>query len=166
MSQGGIINAADVNQLVTQVNFNSAPPLFVGTQNVTQSLLNTTTTAITFDTNVIDTYNGHSTTTNTSRYVCQQAGYYTVAGAICYAASSTGMRGAHASVNGSALQGCAAQVAGGATYFTTVALPPRDVFLNLNDYVELYGWQSSGGNLSTATASDQASMMWIRYSHS
>ncbi|AEW92927.1 MULTISPECIES: hypothetical protein [Streptomycetaceae] len=167
---GNFITGALWNsQVANGLTFLLGPPVFVGVQGAaTQSLANTATTAINLDTNVIDFYGGHSTSFSTSRYVCQQPGYYTVSGTVVYTANATGMRGAHACVNGASnpIQGCAAQVPAGPTYNTAVALPARDVYLNQGDYVEIYGWQSSGGTLSTQYAADQASMLYLRFSHS
>lgn len=171
MSQGGIANAADVNQLVTQANFQAAPPLFIAVQTTTTTSINSSAwTSITFSDVagiIADTYSGHSTGTNPTRYVAQYPGYYTICGVVCFAnTNTTQTRGARIALNGSPIQGAAQLMAATGTD-TTPVTPSRDVFLNgTTDYIELQGWQNSGVGLATAIAGDVASALSLRWSHS
>lgn len=144
------------------------PPLFVGTQTATQSVNNNAWTALTLDTEQQDTYGGHSTTTNTSRYTVQVAGWYTVCGVSVWANNATGVRGARIHINGTVVQGTCGLIATVTTgSLTGVATPARTVFLNSGDYVELGGYQSSGAALATAVAAggDLASALFVAWSH-
>lgn len=143
-------------------------PMFVGTQTVAQSTAGSTWTALTLDSEQSDTYGGHSTTANTSRYTAQVAGWYTVGGVVSWPANGTGNRGARIHVNGAAVQGSGQLILpASATTFTGVATPVRAVQLAVGDYVEVAGYQSSGGTLSTGVASggDLASALFVIWSH-
>ncbi|MCC9307676.1 hypothetical protein LN042_11275 [Kitasatospora sp. RB6PN24] len=141
------------------------PPDFVGSQLSAQAIPNLTWTPIAIDTNVLDSYGGHSTTTNNSRYTCQSgaAGWYTVCGVVAYVPNSSGFRTARIQVNGSSINGLIAYGPNDGTAEAAVITPTRDVFLNAGDYVEVAGWQNSGGSLNTAVT--LSSGLWVRWSH-
>jgi hypothetical protein len=156
---------ANVYQMLT---YGLNPPIMVCTQTVTQSVANNTWTAITLDTEQQDTYGGHSTSTNTSRYTAQVAGWYTVSGVTVWGNNATGVRGSRIHVNGSAIQGTCQLVTAVTTgSLTGVSTPTRTVFLNVGDYVEVGGYQSSGAALSTgvATGGDLASALFVAWTH-
>lgn len=164
---GDIGSAALLNQqLYNGLTFLLGPPLFFGVQTASQTITNTTNAAVTFDTNVVDTYNGHSTSTNTSRYTVQQAGYYDICGCVGYGGNSTGVRSAKIYVNGGVIQGSAVEVpavvSGNAV---TIATPVVNKYCNVGDYLEVWTWQNSGGNLGTSALGDQACSFWVRFSH-
>ena len=164
---GDIGSAALLNQqLYNGLTFLLGPPLFFGVQATVQSIGNTANTAITLDTNVVDTYNGHSTTTNTSRYTVQQAGYYDVCGCVGYQGNSTGVRSAKIYYNGSVIQGGATEVPAVVSgNGVTISTPVVNKYCNVGDYLEVYTWQNSGGGLNTTAFGDQACSMWVRFSH-
>ncbi len=83
------------------------PPIAVLKQTVSQSVPNATWGIITFDAEDVDTYGGHSTTSNTSRYTCQYAGWYRIGGRAAFAANATGSRGARVHINGNYIPGAA-----------------------------------------------------------
>ena len=154
---------SNVYQLLT---YGLNPPIFVGTQTVTQSTANNTWTAIALDQEQTDTYGGHTTTTNTSRYTAQVAGWYTVCGVSVWGANATGSRGSRLHVNGATIQGSTGLIATVTTgSLTGITSATRAVFLNAGDYVELAGYQSSGGNLSTGVATDLSSALFVAWSH-
>ena len=154
---------ANVRDMLT---YGLNPPIMVCTQTVTQSVNNNAWTALGLDTEQADTYGGHSTTTNTSRYTAQAAGWYTVCGVSVWAANATGVRGARIHVNGSVVQGSTGLIATATTgSFTGIATPVRAVQLAVGDYVEVAGYQSSGGALSTGVASDLASALFVAWAH-
>ncbi|MGW2936084.1 hypothetical protein ACWDA7_30500 [Streptomyces sp. NPDC001156] len=142
-------------------------PVFVGTQTIVQaSLAATTWVTHTLDSEQIDTYGGHSTTTNTSRYTAQVAGWYTVCGVSVWAGNATGSRAARIHVNGATVQGSAQNVLTSSSASATgVMTPVRAVQLGVGDYVEVAGWQSSGGLLSTLAASDLACALYVAWCH-
>ena len=142
-----LVYSSDVTD---SVNFLTNPPDFVGEQTVAQALANQTWTGLTLDVEDLDSYNGHSTVTNSSRYTAQEPGWYTSCGAFSAAGNTTGFRAARLQVNGTAIAGAANYVVANGSSETGVVTPTRDIFLNIGDYVEVAGWQSSGGSLNTA----------------
>lgn len=134
-------------------------------QTVTQSLTTATWTSITMDVEDKDLASGHSTSSNTSRYVVQAAGELTCEAGIAFAANATGVRGLRFTVNGAAvaqgrivLPSCAA---GGTEIGLTRTIP-----CVAGDYIEVQGYQSSGGALSTAyTAPELGSFLNVMWRH-
>lgn len=156
-----VLNMADIA-------FLKIPPAFVSTQIVAQSITSSTWTSITLTatgTQAYDNYSGHSNSTNTSRYTAPITGWYTVAGVVSFAQNGTGERGSRLAINGTSVSGTAGFVAALSSNVTSVVTATRDIFLNLNDYVEVQGWQTSGGALNTAVFTDNASALWVRFSH-
>lgn len=160
---GGIVPTSTLNSGVRDpLIYALAPPLAMVHQESSQSLTSSSWTAITMDTETYDTADGHSTSTNTSRYTAVYPGYYLLGGGVTYAGNTTGRRGARWAVNGSVIPGSATlQVA---TSATSVGVTARGMvtYLTVGDYVELQGYQDSGGALSTyVTASDSYSSMSV-----
>lgn len=154
-------------QVRDAVTFLANKPIFVGLQtSATTSLTNNTFTSIGLDTNTVDSYSGHSTVTNNSRYVAQVAGWYVPVGCASIASNTTGSRGCRLAVNGSPVQGSAQitnAVVGGNP--SGVGAASRPVFLNVGDYVEAQGYQNSGGALNTLIAADFTSMLSVYWLH-
>ncbi len=135
-------------------------------QATTQTLANGTYTSISFDSEDIDTDNGHSNVTNNTRYTIQRTGYYELSGGVMFAANTTGGRATRWTVNGTPVNASSNQVpANAATLLAGVAVRTIIRFCLVADFIELQGYQGSGGNLDTfASAQDQSSMSikWIR----
>lgn len=157
IAAGQIIRAAFLDRL-------DSPPLVALRQTVAQSIINASWVAIAFDTEDVDSYGGHSTVTNTSRYTAQYSGWYAVCGMTSFAPNSTGFRTARIQVNGSALLGTQTYGTHNGSAEAMIITPTRDVYLTAGDYVEVAGYQSSGGSLNTAVSGLGASL-WLRYSH-
>jgi hypothetical protein len=147
---GEVETGAYLNSAVTNLgNFMLGKPIFQAYQSTVQSIANGTFTPITFTSETIDRDNGHSTVTNTSRFTAQTAGWYFISGKVAYAANVSGQRLANWNVNG-------AQVSMTRYAPITIASIPsfaladnRLVYLNVNDYLELIGYQDSGVALNT-----------------
>lgn len=160
---GNYITAAEWNSNVRDaVNFLANPPLFIGYQTVSQSIPNSAFTSITFDSETVDTYNGHSTTSNTSRYTAQVAGWYEVTARCGTSGSSAGKRIINIAVNGSGV------------WVNEIDPPNTDlltntitatVYMNANDYVETQFYQTSGAALSTTVSSLYYPSMSVRWVH-
>lgn len=128
-------------------------PLFFGYQATAQSITNNLFVSANIDTEVIDTEGGHSTTTNTSRYVFQVAGWYRLDGMSVFTSNSTGFRGTKFLKNGGT------QVIGSETVIQATngfqSTTPTSAFVQaaVGDYVEMQIYQNSGTNpLSTSSA--------------
>lgn len=141
--------------------FIDAKPVAVLQQTVTQSVANTSWGVLTFDTETLDTHNGHSTSSNTSRYTCQVAGWYRVTVRAAFATNSNGSRGARVHKNGAYIPGAANLL--GAGSLNGIIEASHVLQLAVSDYVEGAAGQNSGGALSTAFANEAASMMYIEW---
>lgn len=141
-------------------------PYFHGIQVVTQTLTTATPTAITFTSEIVDTHNWHSTSSNTSRYTPQIAGYYQCIGFVSFAADTTGDRVAAFRKNGSRLDGAnygSMPALNGAVYAAGSCWAAATILCNgTTDYIELWGEHNKGSNLATAYAATlNASFMII-----
>lgn len=167
---GNFMTSALYNTLgVNGLGFTMNPPVALVYQTATQSLASATNIAITMDSSFLDTYGGHSNTTNTSRYVGQVPGYYAVYGVVAYANNTTGRRAATIGKNGSITV-----VNGGFGIFqalggTDISCAQAFGIVQLNgstDYVEIYGNQGSGVAVSTVVgATVQQSMLMVWWLH-
>jgi hypothetical protein len=155
---GETVTAAIMNTHIRDnLNYVYATPICVLSNSAVQSIANATITAVTFDTEGIDTDNMHSTVTNTSRMTAVTAGWYSVSGTLPYQANATGSRWMAFQVNGSASSRLGfSQIlsTGGAsdTALSSTAL----VFLNVGDYVEMVTNQNSTVALNIDTANGGA----------
>jgi hypothetical protein len=133
----------------------TAGPVAALRQTTTQSIPNSTWTAINLDTELSDTNNGHSGTTNPSRWICPsgQAGYYSISGLAALVSGTTGGRIAAIGKNGIIQQGSLVRVAPCADGFGNgIATREVKLFLAVGDYVEVYGLQDSGAAINTDVA--------------
>ncbi|MGW3809076.1 hypothetical protein [Micromonospora sp. NPDC005113] len=138
-------------------------PLAQLRQTSTQSIASGTWAAIGFQAEDHDTVNGHSTSSNVSRYTAQKAGRYEISGAVCFALAATGSMWARWAVNGGELNGSATNMAT-TTAQTLLAARTLLITLAVGDYVELQGTQFSGGSLSTYVADGYAqSTMTVKW---
>lgn len=98
----------------------------------------------------------HDLVTNNTRVVCRTSGKYEIAGQVYFAQNGTGARTGSIRLNaaGSAsggtplVQSSQTPLASGGT---ALAFPVVEAVLNAGDYVEIFGFQSSGANLDTST---------------
>lgn len=146
-------------------------PTLAAYQTVTQSINNTTATAITMTSEVIDSENGHSNVSNTSRYTPTKAGYYLCIGQVAWGLNTTGDRTAQFRKNGATLDGApygSEPALNGAAFLFGGSYAMAVIFCNgTTDYIELWGNQNSGAALSTAySAGGTSSFMSIFYMHS
>lgn len=150
-------NAAVVNGLTFALN----APMFYGYQAVAQSIPNNAATAITLDSESIDSYGGHSTSSNTSRYVAQVPGWYLCAATTVFGANTTAGRGATVYKNGVEVPGAAGFSSGATPYSSATGM----CFVYLNgsgDYVEMWGYQNCGAALATNTTHNSSFMvLWV-----
>jgi hypothetical protein len=120
------------------------------------TIANATFTAVAFSVEKYDTDNFHSTSTNTSRITIPsgKAGKYLITGKLNFNSNATGYRQIAIYKNGSSLSYNAfAVVNGNVTGVTIVSLDS----LAEGDYLELFGYQTSGGNLNTESGSTATS---------
>jgi hypothetical protein len=127
-------------------------PHFVGRSTVAQSIPNNTWTPLLLEIEDDDNRDGHSTTTNTSRYTMPESGWYDLAGSASFASNATGFRGVAFIINGSITN-----------FYWPTQVPPvngnvtalsiaGDQYFTAGDYVEVAAYQNSGAGLNTNTA--------------
>lgn len=128
-----------------------APPMAQLRQTSATSIPTADFTPLTFEVEDYDTHDGHSTSTNTTRYTCRVAGIYQLFGKIAWTSNATGQRVVCYSKNATIING--SQV----SYSAVAAerqFPGTLVYVSLavDDYVEMEGFQDSGGALDTSVA--------------
>ena len=152
-------------QVRDAMTFVTQPPRYNGSCTVLPSApASGTEVVIPMDSEDVDSEGGHSTTTNTSRYVCQIAGFYLVTAHLAFTANATGMRVLDIKVNGGIAPG--GRVSSGQPT-TSVSLALHNsihIYLNVGDYVEFSGTQYSGAALALAGSSaynPRMSVCWM-----
>ncbi|MGV9427049.1 hypothetical protein ACWDO7_22535 [Streptomyces sp. NPDC003656] len=139
-------------------------PRFRGYQTSVQSLSDNTWTPLNFDSETFDSDNGHSTSSNTSRYVVQVAGTYAVLGAAAFAANATGNRAARINVNGNSIPGSFVKTLAATASHSSAVACGAEVSCVVGDYIEVYGLHTAGAALNTSAGTDVACAMnvwWI-----
>lgn len=114
--------------------------------------------AVTFDSERFDTDALHSTSSNTSRLTAPVAGYYHIGFSGEWDGNTTGRRFFTLIINGT-------------THITEIQLVNTDgsargaptgfYFLNAGDYVEIYGWQDSGGTRTIVSSPNKSPEFWM-----
>jgi len=129
--------------------------------STTVSAANATLTTMTFDSELFDTDAYHSTATNTGRITIPagKAGYYLLYGQITFLASSTGMRQASLHKNGSANELTIDGLPNSASSVNDNPEVTSIQYLAVADYIEIKGYQTSGGALNMRGAVYYTSLM-------
>lgn len=167
---GEVVTAAFMNSNIRDGgNYFLAQPLASLRQNVVQSVPNNAWTAITFDTEDLDTDNGHSTSTNTSRYVAATAGWHLCTYDLSFVGNVTGRRGGRMRMNGADTGvgfGMGRVLMNTSSAFDAAVCGSGLLQFNgTTDYVELMGFQDSGGALNTNIAVDAAPRLLVFWIH-
>lgn len=161
-SAGEVVTDTTLNNSVTAVlNFLMARPILKCRQTVAQSITSGGAgTALTFDTEDVDSSGMHSTSSNTSRATAVYPGWYLFAGNGSLVQNATGLRTLSWNVNGSAQSGAGSNDSGGAVGidFRHPATPTL-LFLNVADFAEMILFQNSGSALNTEVSGSQQSSM-------
>lgn len=160
---GEVETGAYLNSAVTNLgNFMLGKPIATVRQTSAQALTTSGTAyALLFDTEDIDRDNGHSTSTNTSRYTAQTAGWYYVFGQASITGNVTGSRVAGIRVNGVA-GNISQQISAYTLNANTWTAPVSGmVYLNVGDYVEIWASQTSGASLNTYVVAPYQSFMSV-----
>lgn len=162
---GEVVTADNINTYYSGISFLESPPVARIYATTTQSIGTGSPTAINFGGTIIDTYGGHSNVTNNTRYTFQVAGIYLISATVAWNANGTGIRASQIQINGTNIPG--GQTTMGAVAGTNLEVPATTVIVsvNVNDYAELYGTQTSGGSLSTVASGGDASSMSIAWLH-
>lgn len=129
-----------------------------GYKTATQSIADSTLTAVTWPNEDFDTDAYHSNVTNNSRFTAAIAGKYLVGASIQWDANTTGIRELYAVVNGvtsTRLAGSVQPASAGLVQNLSIALD-----LAAADYIEFYVRQNSGGARDIG-ATERFNVGWI-----
>lgn len=110
-----------------------------------------------------DNWSGHSSSTNNTRYTIQVAGLYMMSAALCWQGNATGVRINELFKNGAMLPGSEMYLGASGTNNVTVVNPPYFVQCAVGDYLEVNGYQNSGGNLQTVTTSCYFTVEFVHF---
>jgi|SRR6185312_12968269 hypothetical protein len=156
------VTGAYMNAFRDAINFLVNRPGVVLYQATAQAMANATWTAVSLDSTLLDNYGSHSNSTNNSRFIAQQAGWHRAAGGVGFVQNATGAgRGAGFYKNGSPYTAGTSVVGNsGNIHVTSVS---QDIYLAVGDYLELAGWQNSGGNLNSNGSGQYASWLAVRW---
>jgi len=170
LAVGDKFTAARHNAIVTLTSFLLNPPECVGT-NVAGTV-HTTSVRLLFpmateDVDTGPTWDGamHSTSTNNSRIVATTAGRYRLKVRQSWAANATGRRQLDVCLNVAGTFSAGAVVLSNAPAYTLTAADvcrneaEVEIDLAANDYLEMFGFQSSGGNLALDTGAGSNYML-------
>lgn len=120
--------------------------------------------SITFDSERVDVGGCHSTVSNTSRLTVPsgEGGWYDIGGCFEFAANATGHRLARILLNGATV---IAQVGpfDATSAFSTALNPSTKYQLAAADYVELQGYQNSGGSLNISASGNYSPEFWLEW---
>lgn len=161
------------NRLNTEVrdaiDFILRPPQCIAYRNGALSLATSTTTVVPLNVEEIDTDGMHSTSTNPSRITIVTPGRYEVVAIASFAANSTGIRALQVRFNaagnpagGSLFGDNVVNAVPGSGQQTRVFFVASRVF-DAADYLELFAYQNSGGDLNLDDGIRQSwmSVRWI-----
>jgi hypothetical protein len=141
-----------LNELAACAAFVSALPAFCelsGSQSLASG-----NAALTWTTKVTDRDGGWSSGSDT-RYTAQTPGYYDLAAQVTFATNATGLRQAYFQVttgSGNITQFGAQSVEPAGGVPTRLAIGIMSPYLYAGDYIQVWGEQTSGSGLSTATS--------------
>jgi len=159
---GNFLTAALWNANVYNgLTFTLNRPMFVGYQATAQAFANFTLTKLSIDTTSVDTYGGHSNTTNNSRYTAQVAGWYLVIGVVEYAANAAGARLVEFYKNNAVITPWSSVEDARGTDMNHSVTCIGFVQMAVGDYVEIVGAQSAGGSLNTVANQSGMAVIWI-----
>ena len=126
--------------------------------SLNQSIADNTNTALEFNSERSDTDTIHDNAVNNSRLTCKTAGAYLIGGNFAFAASATGMRQISILLNGTTT--IAVQRVPAISTDTMLSL--STVYgLAVNDYVQLFAYQNSGGALSVNAAASYSPEFYL-----
>jgi hypothetical protein len=122
-----------------------------------QTLSNNTETAVTYNTEEVDTDNFHSTSTNTSRFTIPsgKAGKYLITQQLLISSNATGFRQSYLLKNGSATSLISGTIVNATNGDQTGAICIGVFDLAVGDYIEGMAYQNSGSSLTISAGADK-----------
>ena len=153
------------SQKATVANVVAAGMVDIGARVYNSGAITLTTgaiTALTFDSESYDTDTIHSTVANQSRLTATTAGKYCIWGNVSFATNATGVRMVKITKDGATdIAKIRAEPVSVATHPTEITIS-CEYQLAATNYVELYCFQSSGGNLNVEQNTDFSPVFGMR----
>lgn len=127
-----------------------------------QTLVTGTITSLSFNSERYDDSAFHDTAVNNDRLTIPAgaAGRYSFGGSVGYGINSSGSRGLYIYLNNATVIGQDLRLAAGTGLSTYINLSGEYDFSG-GDYIQLRGYQTSGGNLSVLSAGNRSPEFWI-----
>lgn len=140
---GELLTAAKLNQdLRDGLNFLLAPPVAHLRRTAAQSIPTGVATNVAWTTEITDTDIGHDNVTNNTRYTAKTAGWFDCNATVSWALNSTGIRNVYFFKNSSTSSWPTVTIPAGGGYAYSKIVGA--IFLSVNDYLEVQGFQDSG----------------------
>jgi hypothetical protein len=163
ITAGQVLTAAQVNQIIAVPSFWANPPQCYAYNSTATTCATSTYTPLPLQSEVFDVVQSgdspsHDNTTANTRIYFRTAGKYQISGQVNFVVNATGSRQVDVRLNaaGSPAGGTrvnfSSQVALSGVA-TSVPLPVVPIVAAVGDYIEMFGWQNSGGNLDTLPGS-------------
>lgn len=150
---GQKLTATLLNQVGSYGTFWGDPPMFRMYQAVTQSVNSSVNTQITMDSVEYDTDSGRGGSSPWAYTVpVGMTGRWYFGAMISWAGNATGVRISEIYKNGSLINGAQESVQAAPATNSTNCFIGITVAVNAGDVISAYGWQQSGGALSTNVA--------------
>jgi hypothetical protein len=154
---GEAVTSTNINTYYSSLQFLLNPPIARLAKSANQTVAAGSFVPITFDVSSIDSYNGHSS--GSTKYFAQVQGWYMVAANLQWPNSNVGIRDALIAKNGSSIP-----ESNGTTSNPSNLTPGNPsatilVQLNVNDFIECWGFQNTGGNVSLGLGA--ISIIWM-----
>lgn len=165
----GVLTSSQLSQFRDAIRFLQDPPLAYLRQTVAQSLTSGAFVAVNFDAedydSDVDNVGGHFTGLDPARYTARYAGWYQLGGGPGFSSNATGVRLSYWAVNTAVVNGSEVLVPTTSGFSHCHASRVIPVYLNINDFVELYVFQNSGGALNTSVIAQEQSSAYIKWMH-
>lgn len=126
------------------------------------SLPNSAYQTVPWNAALTDNWNGHSNTTNNTRYTVQTAGTYSLSGVATFDGNATGARAVKIYKNGAGISGTNLWEAAVGTNYISIAIPAFSIPCVTGDYLEIAVYQNSGNNLNVKAV---GSYMNVEFAH-
>lgn len=152
---GDVLTAAWLNQNVRDnTNYLYAPPMCIARRNAAQSIADNTVTAISFDTEEVDTDSMFSPTS--TDITIKTAGVYCLTGVAVLATAATTVMEARIRINGTVV---ATSNGTGSAYLNSLNVATFES-LAVNDVVTLTIYQSGPATAKNTQSTTQLSVIW------
>ena len=150
---GAVLTAAQLNNMKAVSDFWALTPRCSAYPTAAQSVTTNAWLSIALTAEVYDIVQSgdaasHDNATNNSRIYARTTGKYEVTGQVAFVSNATGYRMARVLQNGSTvlIESHQSAVSG---VSTSVPIPPVEFALTAGDYIEMQGYQTTGGALDT-----------------